>query len=393
MSKNKKKSKRRVILISVLIILLFVIASVSIYAFSVYNRKLVYKDSISIKIGDELPTINDYVDKDEQKRLDSKKIVWKDIELYDNKIYTAGEYSGHITFRDKKVKLKLVVIDDVAPTIEGASDITIYVNDTIDLLSNITTTDNSHGDIAIEVTGEYDTSKVGEYNLSYAATDDSGNKTTSEFKLIVKEKEVPKVNVPSTSVTENVLIGTTSKGYTIKRINGIYYVNGILVANKTYALPSSYNPGGILNEFMTAFNTMKSDALNQGISLSIISGFRSYSTQSGLYNRYVARDGKAAADTYSARAGHSEHQTGLAADINSLNQSWINTPEGTWLNNNCYKYGFIIRYPKGKESLTGYMYEPWHIRYVGVDVATSLYNNGNWLSLEEYLGITSTYNY
>ena len=68
-----------------------------------------------------------------------------------------------------------------------------------------------------------------------------------------------------------------------------------------------------------------------------------------------------------------------------------NTSEGQWLNNNCYKYGFIIRYPKGKESITGYIYEPWHIRYVGVDVATQLYNGGNWITLEEYLGIDSKY--
>ena len=144
---------------------------------------------------------------------------------------------------------------------------------------------------------------------------------------------------------------------------------------------------------MNAFNKMQADAATQGIELSIVSGYRSYSRQNTLYNNYVARDGKVAADTYSARAGHSEHQTGLAADINSLYQSFINTVEGQWLNNNCYKYGFIIRYPQGKESITGYMYEPWHIRYVGVDIATKLYNNGNWLSLEEYLGITSVYNY
>ena len=74
-----------------------------------------------------------------------------------------------------------------------------------------------------------------------------------------------------------------------------------------------------------------------------------------------------------------------------LNQEWINTSEGQWLNNNCYKYGFIIRYPRGKEGITGYIYEPWHIRYVGVDVATQLYNGGNWITLEEYLGIDSKY--
>ena len=289
--------------------------------------------------------------------------------------------------------MTLEVIDDEAPTLEGVEDIIIYVNTEINLLNNIKSSDNSHDEVDIKVNGEYDVSKVGEYSLSYVATDKSGNETVKDFKLIVKEKEVPKPSTSSTSVNENIVIGKSSKGYTIKRVNGVYYVNDILVANKTYALPSSYAPGGMLNIFMNAFNTMQADAATQGIGLSIISGYRSYSRQSTLYNNYVSRDGKAAADTYSARAGHSEHQTGLAADINSLDQSWINTPEGKWLNDNCYKYGFIIRYPKGKESITGYMYEPWHIRYVGEDIATAIYNNGNWLSLEEYLGINSVYNY
>ena len=186
-------------------------------------------------------------------------------------------------------------------------------------------------------------------------------------------------------------IGKSSTGYTIEQRDGVYYVGGILVANKTYDLPSSYGPGDLLSEFMTAFNQFKADGARRGYNYRIISGFRSYSYQSGLYQRYANRDGYAAADRYSARAGHSEHQSGLAADINSLEQSWGNTAEGKWLADNCYKYGFILRYPQGKESITGYMYESWHIRYVGVDVATRIYNGGDWLTLEEYLGITSEY--
>lgn len=395
MVKSKKNNKKRNIIISVVIVLLVIIFVGVTFIFNYLNRDLNYKDSVSIKIGDELPTIDVYVDSEELKRLDSTEIVWDNINLEDNKIYSAGEYTGYITFNKEKIKLQLRVIDDVAPSIEGVADITIYVNETVDLLKDIKTADNSHDEIDIKVNGEYNTSATGEYSLSYVVTDKSGNETVKEFKLIVKEKEVPKVNtsVPSTPTNENVVVGTTSKGYTIKKVNGIYYVNDVLIANKTYALPSSYAPGGMLNTFMTAFYGMQSEAATQGISLSIISGYRSYAKQNTLYNNYVARDGKAAADTYSARPGHSEHQTGLAADINSLSQDWIYTAEGKWLNNNCYKYGFIIRYPQGKESITGYMYEPWHIRYVGVDLATKLYNNGNWLSLEEYFGITSTYSY
>lgn len=391
----KKKRNTLFIIIGILIFVSVAIISALIFY---NNRPLKYKNSISIKIGESLPTIESYIDSEELNRLDNKEIKWENINLEDNKIYNSGKYTGYITFKNKKIELTLEVIDDEIPTIEGVEDITIYVNQEAHLLKNIKTNDNSHDEVSVNIKGEYDTFKVGEYVLSYVAKDKSGNEAVKEFKLIVKEKEVIKVPT-SIGVKENITIGTTSKGYTIKRVNGIYYVNDILIANKTYALPSSYTPGKLLDTFMNAFNTMQAAALSEGISIKITSGYRSYSTQYSLYNRYVQRDGKELADTYSARAGHSEHQSGIAADIggndSSINfdQRFINTPEGQWVNNNCYKYGFIIRYPKGKESITGYMYEPWHIRYVGVDIATSLYNNGNWISLEEYLGITSKYNY
>lgn len=134
-------------------------------------------------------------------------------------------------------------------------------------------------------------------------------------------------------------------------------------------------------------NAAKKDNLN----LTIISGFRSYNFQSSLYNNYVSRHGQAMADTFSARAGYSEHQTGLAMDLNQISDSFGETKVGKWLDNNAYKYGFILRYPKGKSNETGYKYEPWHFRYVGVSLATKLYNNGNWITIESYYGITSKY--
>lgn len=166
------------------------------------------------------------------------------------------------------------------------------------------------------------------------------------------------------------------------------YIQGILIANKTYALPSTYNPG-VDPDAKAALDEMIAAAQKDGIKIFQISGFRSYSTQATLYNNYVARDGKAEADRYSARPGHSEHQTGLAFDLNSLEQSFGETKEGKWLAENCWKYGFIIRYPHDKESVTGYMYEPWHVRYLGKDTAKKVYESG--LCLEEYLDITSVY--
>lgn len=166
------------------------------------------------------------------------------------------------------------------------------------------------------------------------------------------------------------------------------YIDGILIANKTYALPEDYNPG-VQPEAEAAFKEMQSAAWNEGLNIWIASGFRSYEYQSGLYQRYVNRSGKEEADRYSARPGHSEHQTGLAFDLNSIDDSFADTAEGKWVAEHCHEYGFIIRYPKGKEDITGYIYEPWHIRYLGKETAEKVFNSG--LTLEEYLGITSVY--
>ncbi len=133
------------------------------------------------------------------------------------------------------------------------------------------------------------------------------------------------------------------------------------------------------------FVTMADDAKKEGIKLLVGSGYRSYKTQYDLYNYYVSVDGKKEADTYSARPGYSEHQTGLAIDIVGSNWSFIeaNTKEYNWLIDNSYKYGFILRYPKGKERITGYIYEPWHYRYVGKDIATYIHENS--LTYDEYM--------
>ncbi|MBP9988535.1 MAG: M15 family metallopeptidase [Ruminococcus sp.] len=213
--------------------------------------------------------------------------------------------------------------------------------------------------------------------------------TTTEFSTSTTKKTRKQlITSPSTTKGEKKTKKTQSSNAKIEEKDGLTYVNGVLIANKTYALPESYEPG-VDSTAEAALEEMKKAAAEDGVNLWIMSGFRSYSTQAGLYNDYVDRDGKAEADTYSARPGHSEHQTGLAFDLNSLKTSFEDTAEGIWLAKNCYKYGFIIRYPKGKESITGYQYEPWHVRYLGTDLSTKVYQSG--LCLEEYLGITSRY--
>lgn len=159
------------------------------------------------------------------------------------------------------------------------------------------------------------------------------------------------------------------------------YIKGVLLVNKTYALPRSY--GGYNGEANAALRRLQAAAENAGFSMPLLSGFRSFDTQDKLYRRYAASDGVAAANTYSAWPGHSEHQTGLAFDVGKISNGFGNTPAGKWLAAHAHEYGFIIRYPKGKEDVTGYQYEPWHVRYLGVELATAVYESG--LCLEEYL--------
>lgn len=167
-------------------------------------------------------------------------------------------------------------------------------------------------------------------------------------------------------------------------------IEGIVIANKSYGLPQDYDPG-VDPDAQTALDAMIAGAALDGIELWLKSGYRSFETQKNLYNTYVGREGKEAADRYSARPGYSEHQTGLAFDLNSLEQDFGETPEGIWLAEHCAEYGFIIRYPADKEEITGYIYEPWHVRYLGVETAQKVAESG--LCLEEYLGIVSQYAY
>lgn len=186
-------------------------------------------------------------------------------------------------------------------------------------------------------------------------------------------------------------------------------LGNLVVVNKKYSLPIDYKPSdlvvpnvsfsysGVLEQsYMRApaakqMEKMFAAAKKEGVTLNAVSGFRSGERQKVLYNNYVARDGKAAADQYSARPGHSEHQTGLTFDIsapsvgNGLTAALGDTKEGKWIANNAAKYGFIVRYDRGFQSRTGYTYEPWHIRYVGVDAATQIKNNGQ--TLEEYMKV------
>ena len=205
------------------------------------------------------------------------------------------------------------------------------------------------------------------------------NKISTDIKITIKKKAKPKEEVKKDE----------EKTYEVVNKDGVYYIEDLLIVNKTYSLPEDYNPGGLTDEYMDAFYQMQAQAELDGIELWIQSGYRSYYTQEAIYNNYVSMDGVERADTYSSRPGHSEHQSGLAADINNPDESFNGTVAAEWLKNNCYKYGFIIRFPEGKEDSTGYIYESWHLRYVGEEWARKITESGK--SLEEYFGITSRY--
>ena len=197
-------------------------------------------------------------------------------------------------------------------------------------------------------------------------------------------------DLPAAAADADCVTFTTPKGHQGVIFNGVTYIDGFLVANKTYPLPWDYG-SGLTGETQAAFQTMAAAARADGLRIYISSGFRSYSLQSSLYSRYVRRDGAEKADTYSARPGHSEHQSGLAYDVNLIDDAFIGTPEAIWLAAHCHEYGFLLRYPQGKSVETGYKYEPWHFRYVGTQLAAILYNGGDWITMEDYFGITSQY--
>lgn len=166
------------------------------------------------------------------------------------------------------------------------------------------------------------------------------------------------------------------------------YIRGVLVVNKSLPIPSWFG-GGLAPELSSAFAAMRGAAASSGLNLYISSGYRSFATQQSLYNRFVGSEGVVVADTHSARPGHSEHQTGLAIDVNTVAPSFAYSAEGRWVAANAHLFGFVIRYPAGKEPITGYMYEPWHLRYVGPELATLLHRSN--LTIEEYMMVPSRY--
>ncbi len=382
--KKKIDNKKKTIIIISIVISIFLILGISGYLF--YNSRKLKVNLVS----DRIVNINDEVYNTDYIKSVKNGTIVSDKQLVDTSIVGKKKIVLKIKNYFNKIEkytYDVDIVDREEPSIDYSDRLSTTEGIEIDLLDGVKASDNSNEEIDVTVEGEYDFNNVGEYELYYVAKDSSGNTTKEKFILeVIKKKEVAQnISVDRTF--------TTSKGFKGYTKNGITYIDGVLIVNKTYSIPSTYFPGDITSETRSNMNRMFADASSIGLNIYLSSGFRSYNTQKIIYNNYVSRDGKEMADTYSARPGHSEHQTGLAFDVNQINDTFIGTPEANWLNENAWKYGFILRYPKGKTNETGYKYESWHFRYVGTELAKKLYNDGDWITLENYFGITSQYNY
>ncbi|MGG3283908.1 M15 family metallopeptidase [Paenibacillus solani] len=216
----------------------------------------------------------------------------------------------------------------------------------------------------------------------------------------------------ASSISFSKFLKDNAANRTLKTIHGIHTVTNlsstVVLVNKQRNLPANYIPQDLVVPNIpfsfsgsspkkqmrkiaaNALENLFAAAKKDGIDLKAVSGYRSYATQKAIFQRNASIKGEAVANKTSAHPGQSEHQTGLTMDISSasvgyaLEQSFGNTKEGKWLKANAPKYGFIIRYGKDQEKITGYSYEPWHVRYVGVYIAGEI--SKRHLTLEEYLG-------
>ena len=366
------KNKKLIIIGSITLFLLLLGGGFTYYILSAPEVTII-KDNFIFEYGTKID-----IDEDDILTVDNKKVkesIKLDISSITNeeeKEYPkAKKYNINLSYTIRRKttnkKITVEVQDTIAPVFDKFKDkYEVQQGTKIDYKKEYEATDLSKVEITIDDSlVKYDT--IGTYKINIIATDEHGNKTEKEGEVKIIAKKV-----------------TTT--YTCaSNVKSPTYVNGILIVNKKHPLPCGYAPG-VNSTAKTAIDKLISDMRNQGFDIATTySGYRSFTTQSSLYQRYVREDGQKEADRSSARPGHSEHQTGLAFDLRHKRGTLITaSKEVNWVAANAHKYGFIVRYQQGKESITGYMYEPWHLRYIGIEAET-IYNSK--LTLEEYLGV------
>lgn len=367
--KRKLQYKRVMILVSIVVIAL--LCGFGIWWFLHKDNELL--DSMQIEFYSETADIEYGAEFDAKQLIKTQVGELKTIPTIDTKTLGKQEIVFVLTKDglEKKIPYTINIKDNQAPVIVLKQEtVNLNVGDQFqidevitsvsDIVDGKLTKSEEEAKGSYWISGEVDTSQAGSYQVIVKAIDKHDNKAEKTIEVIV-----------STQVQSN----TNEIEPT--------YINGILLVNKTHGLPRDF--GETDPTAYAALQQLQADANKAGYEIPLMSGYRSYDYQVQLYNNYVAAEGQEAADTYSARPGFSEHQTGLTFDIGQMEYDYGDTPEGTWLHTHAHEYGFIIRYPRGKENITGYRYEPWHVRYVGVDVASEIYKRG--ITLEEYLNV------
>ena len=380
-------------IIVLLLLILLVLVGIILVPKENCEDKVIFKEAQAIEYGDAVSS--------EAYILEGSEYI-KEYPIVDS-MKLGKQTIVYVLNNDKELLFEVEVVDTNSPIIEfKKGEITIKANEEFDYLTNIKRVydvvdqdlkysyEKQNGCYNIEVVNNDENNG---FEVIVVAYDRNGNESSGAFSVKVEKEEVVVEEETETKTEDEVIVeehyedenqtenNQESESNQPSEIQP-YYLNGILLVNKRHALPQAF--GGYNDEAYQALVRLQNDAYVLGYDMSLISGYRSYDYQKQLYEGYVARDGQAAADRYSARPGTSEHQTGLAFDVASLEQSWGDSEAGKWLAAHAHEYGFIIRYPKGKEHITGYMYEPWHIRYLGYDIACDVYASE--LTLEEYLG-------
>lgn len=239
------------------------------------------------------------------------------------------------------------------------------------------------GDMKTGAEGQTDTSDTG-YEYYTGKTQNSGDAGVKKTKQKQKSRLI-KVDTKEDSIT--VLV---NRQY---RMSEDYIPADLVIPNVRFSYSGTFEKSYVRAVTADALEKLFKAAEQEGVILQAVSGYRSYARQKQIYDRNVSNRGSRETDLVSAKPGSSEHQTGLTIDVSSnavgcaLEESFGNTSDGKWLAQNCHRFGFIIRYPKDKTKITGYSYEPWHIRYVGKKLASYLYKKD--MTLEEYYKTTT----
>lgn len=370
MTKHTLKNRKAVIIVACIAV---VIIAVALGLF--ISQPKVKEDSFTFEYGKKVEIDTSAIFGDSSDKVKDIEVDYSSLKMVKDKDYPeVGEYELPFTYKtmtNHSDKLKVTVKDTTKPKFTSFSE-KIEVtkgNKDFDFKKHFKASDLSSCTLDIN-TKDVNFDKEGDYTAKVTATDAHKNKESKKFTVVVKAEE--KTAIASADNEQKV---------------SPYYKNGILIVNKKHPVPPGFG-GGVNQTALAAVNRMISDMKAEGLSVDrTTSNYRSYSYQSTLYQNYVSAYGKASADTFSARPGYSEHQTGLAFDLREPGGGSLltNSKATSWVAKNAHKYGLIVRYQSGKEWITGYQAEPWHVRYVG-DIATSIYNSG--LSLEEYLGVS-----